>query len=106
MMHSIHRETLVDTLLNSLAAERYMRGALLFTLIDELAGQAGLEVAVEAAEAMLADVATLSDDALAQRIDTLRHLVRTLSAPESGVRVKESLARGSVPAVPSAASAA
>jgi hypothetical protein len=106
MMHSIRRDTLVETLLNSLEAERYMRGALLRTIVDELTGDEGLEAAVAAASALLADLGTIGEAQFAARIDVLRHLVRTLSAPESGVRVKESLARGSVPSLPSAASAA
>lgn len=81
MMHSIHRDTLVETLLNSLQAERYMRAPLLMTLIDELADDTGLQVAAEAARAMLNDIASLSDDALEKRVDVLRHLVRTLAPP-------------------------
>ena len=81
MMHSFHRDTLVDTLLNSLQAERYTRAPLLMTLIDELAGDAALAVAADAARAMLNDVATLSDDALEKRVEVIRHLVRTLASP-------------------------
>ena len=79
MMHSIQRDTLVETLLNSLEAERYMRAPLLMTIIDELAEDIELQVAAEAARAMLNDIASLSDDALVKRVDVLRHLVRTLA---------------------------
>lgn len=80
MMHGIHRETHVETLLNSLQAERYMRAALLMTIVDELDGDAALGVAAEAARAMLKDVATLSASDLEKRIDALRHLVRPVAS--------------------------
>ena len=80
MMHSIHRETHVETLLNSLSAERHMRSALLSTIIDELAGDPRMADAAEAAQAMLADVADLSDEALLERIDALRHLTSSVTA--------------------------
>ncbi len=83
MLHSIHHETHVETLLNSLAAERHIRSALLSTLIDELAAAPALAVAAEAARAMMSDVATLSDDALLQRIDALRQLVREHVSPSA-----------------------
>ncbi len=104
MMHSFHHETHVETLLNSLAAERHIRSALLSTLIDELEADPGLAVAAEAARAMSSDVATLSDGALRQRIEVLRHLVRAVTVLESGLRLQEPLVRGKVS--PPAASAA
>ena len=81
-MHGSHRDTHVETLLNSLQAERYMRAALLMTIVDELDGDAALGVAAEAARAMLNDVATLSASDLEKRIDVLRHLVRTIASPD------------------------
>lgn len=81
MMQGTHRDTLVETLLNSLQAERYMRAPLLMTIIDELADDIELQVAADAARAMLNDIASLSDDALVKWVDVLRHLVRTLAPP-------------------------
>ena len=82
MMHGIHREAHVETLLNSLQAERYMRGALLMTIVDELDGDAALGVAAAAARAMLNDVDTLSSSDLEKRIDVLRHLVRAIRSAD------------------------
>ncbi len=82
MMHGIHRDSHVETLLNSLQAERYMRAALLMTIVDELDGDAALGAAAAAARAMLNDVATLSDSDLERRIDVVRQLVRTIASPD------------------------
>jgi hypothetical protein len=107
MMPSMHRAAHVETLLNTLEAERYMRGPLLRTIVDELRAREGLEPAANAAAGILEGLASgdLGESDFAARIRSLRHLVRELSeAPESGVRVKEvpdALAR----AVPRAATA-
>lgn len=97
-MQSIQREALVETLLNSLEAERYVRGPLLLTVVDELSASEGLEIAAEAARAILeafrgGELGAESEFAL--RIRALRQLVRALSAPpESGeVLIGDALSR-------------
>ena len=77
MIQTIQREMIVDTLLNTLAVERYVRGPLLNTILDELAGRDGLQIAAEAARAMkLAyEAGELAEPEFATRIDVLRRLV-------------------------------
>jgi hypothetical protein len=92
MNYSMPRLTLVETLLNTLEAERYVRGPLLRTIVDELSCDAGLEMAAEAARAIVdcLDSGQLGESELGSRIAALRGLVQALSAPpESGVRAKE-----------------
>lgn len=90
MISSIQRETILETLLNTLEAERYVRGPLLATIIDELSKDADLEMAADAARGILAalrsgQLATEMPSAFATRVAALRQLVRGLSAPpESG----------------------
>jgi hypothetical protein len=78
---SIRRSRLVDTLLNALEAERYMRGALLLTIIDELGQDAELVGAAQAARLLMIDIDALPEDALAERVDGIRQLIR--SSPTS-----------------------
>lgn len=97
-MHSIQRETLVETLLNSLEVERYVRGPLLLTAVDELSASDGLEIAADAARAILEALYAGELDAqseFAARIRALRQLVQALLAPpESGeVLIGDALAR-------------
>jgi hypothetical protein len=87
MIHSIERATLVETLLNTLEAERYVRGPLLATIVDELSADAGLEIAAAAARAILDGLRSggLVESEFAARVSALRDLVQALSAPpESG----------------------
>jgi len=114
MIQSIERATIVETLLNTLEAERYVRGPLLATIVDELAADAGLEIAAGAARAILQGLRSggLPESEFRARVGALRDLVRSLSAPpESGeVLIDAALARA-VPrhaalAVEAAASAA
>lgn len=88
----MHGETLVDTLLNTLEAERYARGPMLLTIVDELCAGGGFEAAADAAVTILEglEAGTLSELEFAPRVRALRHLVRALSTPpESEVRVAE-----------------
>jgi hypothetical protein len=92
MNHSMPHVTLVETLLNTLEAERYMRGPLLLTIVDELSADEGLELAADAAREIASglQVGALGESEFKARIVALRHLVQALSAPpESEVRVKE-----------------
>jgi hypothetical protein len=90
MTHSIQRETIVETLLNTLEAERYVRGALLATIIDELSKDEELAMAAEAARSILAalragQLESEPPSAFAIRVGALRQLVQGLTAPpESG----------------------
>ncbi len=77
-MLSPQRETLVETLLNTLKAERYVRGPLLLTIVDELCAGEGLEVAADAALEILQGLesGSLSELDFEPRIDALRQLVK------------------------------
>ena len=81
---------MVETLLNTLEAERYTRGALLATLADELARPGeGLEVAAGAARSILArwEAGELGEAELMADIRGLRPLVqaRRCETPPRGV---------------------
>ena len=92
MIQSMHGESLVETLLNTLEAERYARGPMLLTIVDELCARGGLETAADAAFTILEGLESgrLSELDFAPRVRALRHLVRALSTPpESEVRVDE-----------------
>jgi len=97
MMQSIQRETLVETLLNTLEAERYVRGPLLLTIVDELSLSDGLAIAADAARAILEAFhgGQVSESEFVTRIGALRQLVQALAAPpESGeVLIGDALSR-------------
>ena len=84
MFKSVHQELLVDTLLNSLEAERYVRGPLLLTLVDELSA-AHLRDAAATARALLVQVETtpMSDETFFEAITELRQMVAS-EVPSSG----------------------
>lgn len=108
MIQSMRPETIVETLLNSLEAERYVRGPLLHNIVDELSCSPCFAPAASAARAMLEMLETgrLIESEFAVRVDALRQLVHALGAPESGeVLVRDSLARA-VPQVAAHASTA
>ena len=78
MIQSLHRRAIVETLLNTLEAERYTRGPLLATLADELsAGGEGLALAADAARSLLErwQAGQLADAELTASIRALRPLV-------------------------------
>ena len=83
MIQSIPREVLVDTLLNSLEAERYVRGPLLLTLIDELGASDALRPAADVARDVLARVEskTLNEADFLRHVDAIRGLVHRRAAP-------------------------
>ncbi len=90
-MNTLHRGTLVETLLNALEAERYVRASLLLTVIDELSAAEPLAPAAACAERLLAalETAAVGDAEFVLRVTELREMVRELSAaasPESGIR--------------------
>lgn len=110
MIQSMPREALVETLLNTLEAERYVRGPLLATIVDELSAAPGLGVAADAARGMLHALQRghLADSDFAARLHALRRLIQTLAAPpESGERLNTgSLASAAPRFAPGRASAA
>lgn len=77
-MLSPHRETLVETLLNTLRVERYVRGPLLMTIVDELCASEGLELAADAALEILQGLESgqLSELEFQPRVDALARLVK------------------------------
>ncbi len=80
MIESIPRDAIVDMLLNSLVAERHVRGPLLLTLIDELGGRDDYRIAAEAARDVLARIEdkSIGEAEFALRVDEIRGLI---SAP-------------------------
>lgn len=72
---------MIETLLNTLEAERYFRGALLLTIADALRIE-GLDPAAHVAEALLERVAEqrISEPEFTDEVRTLRIVVRTLEA--------------------------
>lgn len=72
---------MIETLLNTLEAERYVRGPLLLTIADELKA-AGLVPAAHVAEVLLTRVQQrrISDPEFASEVATLRLVVRSLAA--------------------------
>lgn len=95
MIQSIQRESLVETLLNTLEAERYVRGPLLRTIVDELTAGEGLEIAADAARDILEAyyAGHLAEQDLTFRVGALRQLVQGLSAPPESGEVLISAAR-------------
>jgi hypothetical protein len=85
MIHSIRHESIVETLLNSLEAERYLRGPLLLNVIDELASIDTFSRAAEFARRMFEayEGGTIEDGDFIARVQELRGLVRMLSRPPS-----------------------
>jgi uncharacterized protein YqgC (DUF456 family) len=86
MSQSARRAPIVETLLNSLEAERYVRGPLLATVVDELVAARGLETAAEYARALLLGLESgqLEGAEFAARVASLRQLVRRLDAARGG----------------------
>ncbi len=75
MTQDRHREAIVETLLNTLEAERYTRGPLLQTVADELSAN-GLAPAAELARNILArlDEGPMSPAEFGQAVQTLRRV--------------------------------
>lgn len=72
---------MIDTLLNTLEAERYYRGALLLTIADALRIE-GLDPAAHVVEALLERVEAhrITEPEFADEVRMLRVVVRTLEA--------------------------
>lgn len=80
MIQSIHSGTIVEMLLNSLEAERYVRGPLLCNVVDELSVHESYAPAVDLARALLADIeqGPIADAVFHSRLRELRECVQTL----------------------------
>jgi hypothetical protein len=91
------RDTIVEVLLNTLEAERYVKKPLLATIVDELATSPRMAPALGLASAILERLegGSIRDEELASCISELRDLVRGLPTrpgladpPASGVRAR------------------
>lgn len=81
-MWNAHRAALVDTLLNSLEAERHFRAPLLETVTDELEDEPTFAPALASARNLLSDLLSndLAGAAFVSRVAALRELVQSLGA--------------------------
>ena len=81
MIQSIQRETIVEMLLNSLEAERYVRGPLLLNIVDELSGSEALAPAAEMARRLLSTMTAgaLTESDFQRQLALLRGCVHRLT---------------------------
>jgi hypothetical protein len=89
MIQSIERAAIVEGLLNTLEAERYVRAPLLLEIIDELAAAASTEACAQARRLLSAvENREVDDDAFARRVADLRRTVQiAVAAPCSTERL-------------------
>jgi hypothetical protein len=95
MINTIQREVIVEMLLNSLEAERYVRGPLLLNIVDELSGSDRFSPASEMAKSLLSmlEAGAVREEAFRTRIQELRTCVKRLSANGLSETPIEALAR-------------
>lgn len=93
MIQSIHCGTIVEMLLNSLEAERYVRGPLLLNIVDELSASESYAPAADLARGLLAELerGPVSEAVFRAKLGELRESVR--SAGRSGLGEARELAR-------------
>jgi hypothetical protein len=93
MIQSIHCGTIVESLLNTLEAERYVRGPLLCNIVDELSVSESYAPAATLARALLAEIerGPISDAVFQAKLGELRACVR--DASRSGLGEPQQLAR-------------
>lgn len=84
MAQGVQREMIVEMLINSLEAERYVRGPLLESVIDELSRDARLSAAADAARGLLDRMDRIGHAEFHRTLREIRALVRD-AAPRSGV---------------------
>jgi hypothetical protein len=79
-MMSMHCGTIVEMLLNSLEAERYVRGPLLCNIVDELSTSDSYEPAAHLARALLAEIqrGPMNDALFHAKLGELRECVRNV----------------------------
>jgi hypothetical protein len=77
-IHKVQRQVIAETLLNTLEAERYVRGPLLLAIVDELSTSATLETAAKEARAILEalEAGRLEPSDFVPRVRALRQLVQ------------------------------
>lgn len=92
-MMSMHCGTIVEMLLNTLEAERYVRGPLLCNIVDELSTSESYEPAADLARALLAEIGRgpVADAVFHAKLGELRECVRHVS--RSGLGDPRELAR-------------
>jgi hypothetical protein len=95
MIQSIQRVTIVEMLLNSLEAERYVRGPLLLNIVDELSASDAFAPAAEMAKRLLATLegGRVDERAFHRGLDDLRVCVQRLSRTGLAEPPAEALAR-------------
>lgn len=83
MIQSIQRGTIVEMLLNSLEAERYVRGPLLLNVVDELSASESFAPAADLARDLLVAIESgpVSDAIFHTKLGELRECVRALANP-------------------------
>jgi hypothetical protein len=93
MIQSIHCGTIVESLLNTLEAERYVRGPLLCNIVDELSASESYAPAATLARELLAEIerGPLSDAVFHAKLGELRECVR--NASRTGLGEPQQLAR-------------
>jgi hypothetical protein len=93
MIQSIHSGTIVEMLLNSLEAERYVRGPLLCNVVDELSVSETYAPAADLARALLAEIerGPVPDELFHAKLGELRECVRTVT--RTGLGEARELAR-------------
>jgi hypothetical protein len=87
MIQSLHVGTIVEMLLNSLEAERYVRGPLLCNVVDELSANASYAPAADLARALLEELerSPVPDVVFRAKLGELRECVRSLARGGAGV---------------------
>ena len=87
MIESIKRETIVEMLLNSLEAERYVRAPLLLEVVDELSGTERFKIACDLAKRMLGtlEAGVMTDSEFKRGLDELRVCVRRSAVARTSV---------------------
>lgn len=83
MIQSIHCGTIVEMLLNSLEAERYVRGPLLLNIVDELSANESYAPAADLARDLLSAIerGPVPDAVFHTKLGELRECIRSVGRP-------------------------
>jgi hypothetical protein len=108
MIQSIQRETIVEMLLNSLEAERYVRVPLLLNIVDELSNSERLSPASQIARDLLASLekGSVAEAEFRHGIQALRSCVQRLSKTGLSETPGDALVRATLRYEPEAFTAA
>jgi hypothetical protein len=95
MIQSIQRGMIVEMLLNSLEAERYVRGPLLLNVVDELSASESFAPAADMARELLAAIESgpVTDAVFHAKLGELRECVRALDRTGLAESSAQALAR-------------